>query len=393
MAPTARVIIVLVAAAALAWQVARTTTVAKPSLRASIGARLWPSHPSVVIDRTMAEVGTQAARGRPLEVATLDQIDEIARKAPLDPEPFLIKGALAQTRGDELLAERLFIAARSRDPRSPAARYFLAERYLRTGRVAPALAEIAALSRLLPDMKAQFAPAIAAFAQMPGTIPQLRRFFRTSPELEAPVLATLAGDNRKAGLILALWGDRRPAPDAVPPEWQARLIDSQVAAGQFERAFSTWARLAGVRPAPSSLFNPGFRTTAAPPPFNWKLDVSGAVVEPAPGGGIEVIYYGRKDTALAEQLLLLEPGRYQLAMIVSGPLGQGGEIAWTVSCLPRTEPVFRLPVDRKGRLAAGFAVPAGCPAQRLALVATAGEFPQSQEFAIRGLSLARAPGS
>lgn len=385
-----RLIFVLAVAILFAFQVIRTAAVAKPSYRAKIGVRLWPSHPSILIDQTLAEVGTQAARGRPLEAATLRRVDAIARKAPHDPEPFLIKGALAQTRGQEQLAERLFIAARSRDPRSPAARYFLAERYLRTGQVAPALAEIAALSRLLPDMQAQFAPALAAFARMPGAVPQLRRFFRTSPELERAVLATLAGDDRNADLILALWGNRRPGSGVEPPEWQARLIDKQVAAGQFTRAYSTWARLAGASQTPALLFNPGFRTMPAPPPFNWKFDVSGGVVEPAPGGGIEVIYYGRKDTVLAEQLLLLAPGRYQLAMIISGPLRQGGEIGWTVSCLPRLEPILRLPVDRKGRHAAGFAVPAGCPAQRLALVANAAEFPQSQEFAVGGLSLGRA---
>lgn len=384
-----RVIFVLVVAILFAFQVIRTATVAKPSHRATIGARLWPSHPSLLIDQTMAEVGAQAARGRPLEASTLRRVDEIARKAPLDPAPFLIKGTLAQTRGQEQLAEHLFIAARSRDPRSAAARYFLAERYLRIGQVTLALAEIAALSRLLPDMQAQFAPALAAYARMPGAVAQLRRFFKTSPELEPAVLATLAGDDRNADLILALWGNRQPGSDAAPPEWQARLIDKQVAAGQFALAYSTWARLAGAGAGRSSLFNPDFRKMAAPAPFNWKFDVSGGVIEPAPGGGIEVIYYGRNDTVLAEQLLLLAPGRYQLAMVISGPLGQGGEIGWTVSCLPRSEPILRLPVDRKGRLAAIFAVPAGCPAQRLALVANAGEFPQSQEFAVGGLSLGR----
>lgn len=373
----------------LAYQVIRTAAVAKPSHRATIGARLWPSHPSVLIDQTMAEVGAQAAHGRPLEGSTLRRVDEIARKAPHDLEPFLIKGALAQTRGEDRLAEQLFLAARSRDARSPVARYFLAERYLRTGRVALALDEIAALSRLLPNMQTQFAPALAAFARTPGAVGQLRRFFRTSPELEPPVLATLANDDRNADLILALWGNRQPGPDASTPEWQARLIDRQVAAGQFGRAYLTWRRLAGVSSTPSTLFNPGFRKMAASPPFNWKFDVSGGVVEPAPGERIEVIYYGRKDAVLAEQLLLLPPGRYELGMVISGELGEGGEIGWTVSCLPRTEPIFRLPVDRKGRLSANFAVPAGCPAQRLALVATAGEFPQSQEFAVGGLSLAR----
>ena len=146
-------------------------------------------------------------------------------------------------------------------------------------------------------------------------------------------------------------------------------------AGQFAKAHATWRRVAGVRDGPGTIFNPGFRKTTDPPPFNWRFAAAGGVVEPAAGERLQVIYYGRADAVLAEQLLLLAPGRYQLAMDIGGPLGEGAEIAWTLTCAPRTEPIFRLPVAGKGRLAGSFSVPPGCSAQRLQLTATARSFP------------------
>ena len=388
----ARAILVLIVGGLLAWQVIRTAIIADPSTRRTIAPRLWPSHPSLVINRTMAEIGAHAARGQTPPPATLRRVDEIARKAPLAEEPFLIKGALAQVRQQQQLAERLFVAARSRDPRSPAARYFLADRYLRTGRVAPALAEIAALSRLFAEARAQFAPALAAFARTRGAVPQLRSFFRTSPELEPLVLSQLAEDAGNADLILALWGRGRAAENPAP-EWQPKLVNKLIEQGQFAKAYGTWRLLAGVGEHPGTIFNSGFRKVAAPPPFNWTFSTAGGVVEPTPGDRLQLIYYGRDDSVLAEQTLVLSPGRYQLSMDVSGSLGAGSEIAWTLTCVPGKDSILRLPVDRKGRIAGSFAVPQGCPAQRLQLVAMPGEFPQSQEFTVGGLSLTKVPGS
>ena len=385
----ARVVIVLVVAGLLAFQVARTAMVAKPSVRTALGARLWPSHPAVLTDRTMAEIGARAAQGQSPAPETLRRVEEIARKAPLAAEPFLIKGALAQVEQRQEQAEGLFVAARSRNPRSVAARYFLAEHYLRTGRIALALGEIAALSRLFPEARAQFGPALAAFARMPGSQPQLRSFFRSSPEMEPLVLLSLAEDARNTELIMALWAGRQGTGE-TGPEWQAKLLGKLIEGGQFAKAHATWRRVAGVNPDRAAVFNPGFREGPAPPPFNWRLATAGAVVEPAAGNRLQVIYYGREDTVLAEQLLVLPPGRYQLSMAISGSLGEGSEIAWTLTCVPRTEPVFRLSVDRTGRIGGQFTVPGGCPAQRLQLTGSPGEFPRSREFTVGEFSLKRA---
>lgn len=389
----ARAILVVVVGALLAVQVVRTAVVTNDSTRATIAPRLWPSHPAVIIDHTMTEIGGRAARGQSLTPAILRQVDQIAREAPLAPEPFLIKGALAQVQQRQDLAEPLFAAARARDPRSVAARYFLADRYLRSGRIAPALGEIAALSRLFPQGRAGFGPALAAFAKTPGAVPQLRSFFRASPELEPLVLTTLADDARNAGLILALWRGRGSGVDAGTAAWQSKLVNKLVEQGEFANAYAIWRRVAGVTGSRGTVFNPGFSKSTVPPPFNWSFAGAGGVVEPTTGDRLQVIYFGRADTVLAEQLLLLAPGRYQLSMDISIPPGEGGEIAWSLTCVPGTDAIFRLPIARKGVLGGSFSVPPGCSAQRLQLTGSAGDFSQSQEFSIGKFSLTKAAGA
>ena len=393
MSVIARAVIVVAVAVLLALQVVGTALVADRSTRTTIAGRLWPSHPSLLINLTMTEIGAHAARGESLPPATLRRVDEIAAKEPLAPEPFLIEGALAQVEQKQERAEKLFTAARTRAPRTAAARYFLADRYLRTGRIGPALDELAVLSRLLPQAMAGFGPALAAFARTPGAVPQLRSFFRSSPEIEPVVLAELAGDGRNADLILTLWGRRETGPGARAPDWQAKLINKLVEQEQFAKAHSTWRLVSGVQDSGGTIFNSRFAKLNAPPPFNWSFGTTGGVVEPAPGDRLQVIYFGRNDAVLAEQLLLLPPGRYQLSTDISGPLGKGGEIAWTLACAGRAEPIFRLPVEAKGRLAGSFVVPLGCLAQRLQLTGAAGEFPQSQEFTVGKLQLVKGPSA
>jgi hypothetical protein len=338
----------------------------------------------------MADIGARARRGQSLTPAILRQVDEIARRAPLAPEPFLIKGALAQVEQRQEIAEQLFAAARTRDPRSVAARYFLADRYLRDGRIPQALAEIAVLSRLFPQGRAGFGPALAAFAQTPGAVPPLRDFFHSSPEIEPLVLTTLADDARNADLILALWGRQPNRTDPETAAWQAKLVNKLIEQGQFARAYSTWRLMAGVNDGRGTVFNPGFAKLTAPPPFNWKFTAVDGMAESAPGERLQVIYFGRNDAVLAEQILLLAPGRYRLSMDISDAPGEGGEIAWTLSCLPQGEGILRLPIERKGPLAASFSVSPGCSAQRLQLTGLPGDFAQSQDFTISKFRLMQA---
>ena len=374
-------------AALLAFQVVRTALVAMPEeRRPQLAQGLWPSHPTLLTERSMAEIGRAAATGGRVPPATVESIRLVARQAPLATEPFLIHGALAQMKGKDREAQRLYLQARHRDPRSRAARYFLAERYFRSGRIAPGLVEMAALSRLEPTAAAPFVPALVAYAQTPGAVPQLKAFFRTLPDAEPGILNALAEDARNADLVLTL----ATRAQGAPQEWQGKLITRLVEAGDYRKAYAVWSRVSGVRGA-AGLYNPQFLDLSAPPPFNWALpNTSEGVAEPAEEGKLEVLYYGRANAVLASQLLLLPPGSYRLAMEVEG--GEAEGLQWALRCAGQEKPFAQLPLRGKGRAEAAFTVPAGnCPAQWLELRGVAGDFPRTAELTIAGLQLVPGP--
>ena len=121
-----RFVVVILAAALACLHVLRTAAVADRERRPDLAAALWPSHPSVLTDEVLLAVATGAASGRPVSNTTRATLRQIAAKAPLSPDPFLIEGAIAETEGHTGKAERLWLEARLRDPRSRGARYLLA---------------------------------------------------------------------------------------------------------------------------------------------------------------------------------------------------------------------------------------------------------------------------
>jgi hypothetical protein len=341
----------------------------------------------------MTEIGTIAANGDTIPPRLLPRVEEVARQLPLAPEPFLIHGALAQIEGRDARAEQLYLEARRRDPRSPAARYFLTERYLRTGRVEQALTEMAVLSRLTGAVGV-FGPALASYARTPGAVPHLRRFFAIAPEFEPIVLAALAQDARNLGLITALWSGARVAKTGGQADWQALIVGKLVEAKQFSAAQAAWQKFAGIEAPVRGVFNPQFRALDIPPPFNWTFGSAGGLAQPTASGKLELIYFGRDEAILAQQLLMLTPGRYVMGMQVSGDVKPGSGIAWTIACVGDQRNLLTLPVTRhpSGRIQGNFAVPPGCSAQDLRLSGTPGEFSRAIEFTIGQLQLTRLAG-
>ena len=384
-----KVAIVAALVAMFTYQAVRTAAVSDRATRHSWGARLWPSHPEVILNRAMAEIGALAARGQAPSPAIVRHLEDTARKAPLAPEPYLVKGAIARVQGRDDVAEKLFAQALARDPRSEAVRYLLADLYLNTGRPSQALSEMGVFARLKPSASAQIAPAIAAFAKTPGATQHVRQFFKTYPELQPLVLLELARDASSSDLVLALAGPADSYPKDVAPLWLETLVGQLVAQGKFAKAYDTWKSFAGIRGSGRGLFNPTFEKLATPPPFNWRFTSSGGVAEPS-GGGLRVTYYGSEDTILVEQVLLLPPGRYELTMEVSRQLESESAVGWSLVCLPQGNIALTLPLDKAaGTVEGTFSVEAGCAAQRLQLIGSASEFPKVIDFSIDRLKLIR----
>jgi hypothetical protein len=351
-------------------------------------ASVWPGHPEVVLASGLTEVGAAAASGQPVNPATVRRMLAAASNAPLAPEPFLVRGVEAQVAGDTTMALRAFIEARRRDPRSIAARYFLASHFLAAGQTPEGLAEISALTRLVPQSLKSVSPQLAAFARMPGGATQVRTLLRDQPQLEPWLLEDLASRPVDAGLVLSLWSGRTPEPDRA---WQARLVNSLVTAGRFGEAHSAWRRFQPGTAQSGELVDPKFEGHALPP-FGWTL-ASGAsgVAEPEAGGRLHILYYGRDDFVLASQLLLLKPGSYRLSMRVGSASPAAKSLSWTIRCLPSSRELEAIDLGsaKAGVLAAAFAVPPGCEAQNLELAGTAPELPEQADVTISALKLAR----
>ena len=234
-------------------------------------ARIWPGHPTVILEAGLAQVGEMAAASRPVDPALLGRLRYASAKAPLAPEPFLVRGVEAQLAGDGDVALRAFSTARDRNPRTIAARYFLADHYLKAGQARRGLAEISVLARLVPQSLPNVAPFLAAYARSPGAESDVKAMLRTHPPLEPALLNVLAADSANLDLILNLWSGRS-GEESAP--WQRRLLTQLVESGRFGEARQAWARFTGISADPNRLFDPGFSKDALPP-FGWTL-VSGA---------------------------------------------------------------------------------------------------------------------
>lgn len=165
-----------------------------------------------------------------------------------------------------------------------------------------------------------------------------------------------------------------------------------VKSGDYDRAYRTWARFAGLpgQPGPK-LFNPDFARSSAPPPFNWQL-LNGAagVAEPAVGGGLNVLYYGREEAVLASQLLLLKPGHHRLIFSTQGAGPALGQLSWALVCLPGAN---RIGNEALAAGAATFSIPVSkCSAQELQLRGEPTDAPMTMSVRLSNLRLTGGEG-
>ena len=353
-----------------------------------IAEQIWASHPSSELWSGLTQIGLNARDRKPVSPATLNRIRDASVKSPLEAGPFLVRGVQAQLDGNQRLATQAFQAAELRDGRSIPARYFLAEQYFRSGDTTRGLREIAVLARMVPNGVDNLAPFIASYAKDPRNRPHLLALFSSDRQIEQAALQILASDAANTDLILGL-----ASHSNSPPLWGERLLQTLVAAGQYQRARALWSRLAGIAPPRGQLiFDPGFKGSDAPAPFNWTLTSSTAgLAERQSGGRLHVIYYGQEDGVLAIQLLTLAPGRYRLGMRVAGDAAHASSLTWSVTCARVNEPLlaFSLADARRAAQGLSFVVPDGCQAQYLKLVGTAPDLPQQIDVTVFGLSLLR----
>lgn len=384
-----RGLLVLAVALLLAVQIVRNAAVAALApLSPDSAARFWADHPSVEISRALAAIGRSSRERRAIDADTFPAMDDAAAKAPLAPEPYLVRGVQAEIAGNQAGAEKAFLAAQWRDPRSMPAAYFLANDYFRTGRALQGLQQTVILARLSPRGAAAAAPFVAAYAQDRGNWPKMRALFHSQGWLEDSVLAALAGDPRNTDAILALADDSHRTPDSG---WLPVLLSSLIGSGDYARARAIWSSIGGGHAALDAIFDPGFSAPQPPPPFNWSLTSSTiGLAERQPGGRLHAIFYGNVDGVLARQLVMLPAGTYRMEMQLVGAPVHPEALQWSIRCDKSQDTIASASADEVASRGWDFQVPAGCAAQWLELSGRSGDVAQQSDVTISGLSLKRA---
>jgi hypothetical protein len=351
-------------------------------------ARYWPAVPEAIFADRMAAIGRAVAAHRPVEQSMTRPVIDAARRSPLSPEPFLVRGVQAQEAGNEALAGAAFLAAERRDPRAPAPHFFLSDHYSRIGRADLTLNEMGQLISVVPGSAATVEPKIAASIRQIGGVPGIKQLVAGNAQLRDSLLLALASDVVNATVVLSV------GTLGEGGAWQTQLIQTLVTADQFDRAFDVWSSINSpgvVRSARPLLNDVRFQLKQAPP-FGWALTMSGpGAAEPQDNGQLHVLYYGREQFIAAGQLLMLRPGRYTISYEITPAVGDPQALSWQLSCLPHDT---KLPLSqrRSGRRSAvQFVVPSGCAAQRLELIGTPPDLPNTTELTLGNLALRREP--
>jgi tetratricopeptide (TPR) repeat protein len=356
-------------------------------------ARVWPGNPDVEISSAMTQIALAARSSKTAPSSVFPMLERVAVQDPLAPEPYLVRGVQLNLQGKAADALRSFEEAQWRDPRSLPAAYFLADQYVREGKIGPGLRQIAALARLSPNGGQTVGPYIASFAANPENWPALRTTFSSNPGLAEPAFDTLSSKIETVPSLLALVDAKALSPRA---SWFPRLLDTLIKAGQYDRAKSIWARASNIA-KPALLYDEKFSDKGSLPPFNWSL-TSNAVglAERQAGGRMHVIYYGQEDGILATQLLTLPPGAYRFSYkLVSGASAANDGLTWSIWCDKSASPAaltsvtLRQGADRD----LTFVVPPNCPAQWLRLSGASGDIAQQSDATMGNLNLKRLPGA
>ena len=326
----------------------------------------------------MIEVAEAARRLQPPPPPVLAELRRLSVHSPLAPEPFLVRGAMAAREGRFRQAEKLFVEARRRAPRSLAARYLLADLYLRANKVEAALDQLAVLVRLDPSFYGVLAPALAQYAHTPGAAPHLRKLVRDNPRIGSVLLSELASDADSAGLVLSL-APARQSKDAPEP-WQQKLVSTLATAGDYDKAYRLAQQFAGAGGREQG----GFADTVSFAPFRWKLAHSAAGDAQRSGSRLNVFFSGEDTVTLASKTTVLPAGTYKATAGFQGAVPEA--VRWIASCLPGKEGLTELPSH--GKSVAVVRITPGCRAQQWQLVGTAETFPTASSFSVTSFDIA-----
>ena len=319
------------------------------------------------------------------------------RNAPTDPQSTALFGAGKLAAGDRVLADRAFRVAGQLGWRVPITQSYWMGQALAAGDYDIAALRLDALLRqqpallrqrqLIDPMERNPAGQTAMIARM-RLNPVWRRFYAGDVhDLPADIVlqrAALLDQAGRSGLVL---GCTQIAP----------LASRLVVVGQPKVGAALWRQHCPT--AGNGLVADERLTTlditATPSVFTWTLvgngEVSLAVLPSGNGHGRRLLIEGMADVprAVLTQLVVLDPGRYQLSWRAANSRGQASDRVLAALVCPGQVPVWLTPtLDQSAELwRAELQVDTRCPAQQLTFAAA----PRSGQLWLEQIALIRAP--
>lgn len=354
---------------------------------------LVPEDPSVTLDTAMGRfLDSQGA-----EVAeVIPQADGAARYNPIDGRVFLLHGYRALQSSPENPPFELLEASRAYSPRLRETRALLLESYGKSGRPEPALAEANALTTLLPTDPAFVVDLTAEFILQEHEHDRMAVALAKNP-LRGRIMVRLAERRADPAVLEALVRHMRGlAKEPRERVWIGAFARFVAGTSDADSVRRMWAVFHDVDPAGvgKQVYDPEFTGLVGTPPFGWDIGRTAVGIGEIRDGALEAFYYGRREGALASQLLQLDPGAYSLHVKQEAADGTPpAGLTWQVECRPGRRALVRFSVVEM--IAAGdapvqFAVPPeGCAMQTLRLVGTPAEPVRRQSATIQSVRIER----
>ncbi len=296
---------------------------------------LLPGDPSLVMQDALQEFGEKQGEVTKKSSAAVRQA---ARYNLVEGEPLLFEGIRQIGSGAAASGISLLEEARRRDPRSRAVRITLLNSYLRNGNAKGAFGEAGALSRLLPGSETTLVPILANLVIDPATRSAAVAALPDNP-LRFPVIDELVDSGASSFMILAITPDLRGAK-----VWADRPINTLINRGDVEGAYRLWKHTNTLTPpVGSSKVIDGEFDAKAGPPFGWDTFSGSAGLAEIRDGSLSVQYYGRQNTVMARQLLMLQPGTYRLEYAIENAQKEPADLAWRIECLDSGARLLELP--------------------------------------------------
>ncbi|QIL20502.1 hypothetical protein [Thermomonas sp. HDW16] len=305
---------------------------------------------------------------------------QLLSASPADGRGYRSLAQVAESRGQQDRAAKLYVIAAKRAPGDLQARAWLAEHALAAGDYSLALEHIDRVLSISAGSHARLFPVLVKLAGDPAFADALAQVMSLHPQWRDALLATLldpgSGNQQAADLVMAGLQRRQDLDASSLQAW----IEALMRQGRWGAAFAHWAgpHVASGRTLPL-LFNGDFASAPQGSGFDWRWPPKPGVmisIEPDGAAGmLHVQFLGRRVAggALASHALLLAPGNYRLTWLERmDAMRASTGVAWQIRCegqsTPRAESESSLGTRPWHARQLVFTVPAiGCTGQWLHL--------------------------